>query len=35
MALGVDKLGLGLPPPLEVKKVRLSKEKKKKECSYG
>jgi hypothetical protein len=35
MALGVDNLGPRLPPPLEVKKVQLAKEKKKKECSYG
>jgi hypothetical protein len=34
-ALSVDNLGLGRLLPLEFKMVRLAKERKKKECSYG
>jgi hypothetical protein len=33
--LSVDNLGLGRLLPLEFKMVRLAKERKKKECSYG
>jgi hypothetical protein len=33
--LSVVNLGLGRLLPLEVQKVRLAKERKKKECSYG
>jgi hypothetical protein len=34
-ALSVDNLGLGHLLPFEFKMVRLAKERKKKECSYG
>jgi hypothetical protein len=35
MSLSVYNLGLGCLHPLELKMVRLAKERKKKECSYG